>query len=278
MRGEAAGNIKKRHKTAREQKQEQMLTAANRRRDRERKVDRDRAANEARQPGYSVRKVKKKEKSRLVSVLMETASQLSEVLGRDVDVTVGRRIDKAQVHSPTVAGGIDFVGKAFDQIEEMRTGRKTRDGRDPPKITKQEYNVARSYKRSFDTLSTSLGGSMDFDKVRGGTWGGRVHSEEESKAIGIINRIEKVVGRTDAAIFVAVIGFGLTVEECAAQMYGVTEAMKPEKRYVQHVEQRLIEALREVAAVLYPERKSEEDGRSRGESIVAWSAPKESAA
>lgn len=260
--------------TPRQQRQEQLLKAAGRRREREQKREQNRARAGNKQVDYAAnRKVRRVKADVAYGALMEAKERLAEILGKDVEVIVGRRIDQTQVHSPTIRGGIDYVGRAFDPIEELRLGRKTRDGQEPPKITKQEYNVAKAFRRSFDVMSASLGGAMDFDRVRGGSAGSRALSEAECEASEQMRQISRIAGKAGVDIMESVIGFGHSIEQCAAQRYGVTETMRPRKEDTEHVERSLIEALQAVAAVWYPEPKESATSKSRGDAIKAWSAP-----
>lgn len=135
------------------------------------------------------------------------------------------------------------------------------------KLDARQANAAEEYRDAYEAIRISLGGVMDFDRVRGG--GGAVAPAEAALVAGEkLRKVKAIVGQRGILIVEHIVCQGRTVEECARIMYGYQDGQATASRDVNYVGRALREALKEIADAWYPLKN---DNRVRP---VGWSASK----
>jgi hypothetical protein len=122
------------------------------------------------------------------------------------------------------------------------------------KLDARQAHAAEEYRDAYETIRTSLGGAMDFDRVRGG--GGSVAPAEAALIAGEkLRKVKAIVGQRAILIVEHIVCQGRTVEECARIMYGYVDGQATSSRDVNYVGRALREALSEMANAWHPIQK-----------------------
>ncbi len=122
------------------------------------------------------------------------------------------------------------------------------------KLDARQANAADEYRDAYEAIRLSLGGAMDFDRVRGG--GGPVAPAEAALIAGEkLRKVKAVVGQRAILIVEHIVCHGRTVEECARIMYGYQDGQATGSRDVNYVGRALREALSEIANAWHPIQK-----------------------
>jgi hypothetical protein len=119
------------------------------------------------------------------------------------------------------------------------------------KLDQQQVLAADTYRSAFETLHSSLGGSMDFNRVRGSGRGGG-HSEAAADASLTMQAARNRVGVRAIVIIEQVVCHGRTAEECAKLIYSYTDGETVAARDINFVGRSLREALSELGELWYP--------------------------
>lgn len=152
-----------------------------------------------------------------------------------------REVIKASVHSP-FNHGIDRVDRVVDTVDVMFRRRQ---------LDAQQKRAADTYRDAFDALTASMGGSMDFDRVRGGSSPGAPPAPTALLAADTVAQAHKILGAMDSAIIEMIVGRGYSIEQCAARTTaGVKKA--PSDRDTEYVGKRLRDALTTLADEWHP--------------------------
>lgn len=119
------------------------------------------------------------------------------------------------------------------------------------KLDARQALAADEYRDAYETIRMSLGGVMDFDRVRGG--GGSIAPAEATLIAGEkLRKVKALIGQRAILLIEHIVCQGHTVEECARTMYGYQDGQATASRDVNYVGRALREALSEIAAVWHP--------------------------
>lgn len=126
-------------------------------------------------------------------------------------------------------------------------------------LSKTEYQAGIRIQEAFDTLTAGPGGSMDFDRVRGGSAPGSPPSPPQIDASNLLNLVQSALYNQDWAVVLRVCGQGMSIEETTENLYG-----KPTSRAQRDdCGRRLKEGLRQMADRWFPRERSEQGGGMR---------------
>lgn len=127
-------------------------------------------------------------------------------------VTARPRTEKAEIAAAITAGKSEVVERVTDTLTSMFNRKQ---------ISQRQYAAGDRYRMAFEMLSGSPGGSMDFDRARGGS--GRPSQGpalQYAMAADIVNDVKlKLLYPKDYAVIHRVCVIGLTIEQAARQLY-----------------------------------------------------------
>ena len=145
--------------------------------------------------------------------------------------------------------GIDRPERILDTVEIMFKRRQ---------MDARQKEAADTYRRAFDTVGASVGGAMDFDKVRGAT-PGAPPGPPAMMAAELLRRARAMLGELDSLIVELIVGAGYAVDQATVLALGKTA---PSERDCEYVGKRLRDALTRLADVWSPVSKG---SKIRGE-------------
>jgi hypothetical protein len=125
--------------------------------------------------------------------------------------TARPRTEKAEVSGAYTAGKTDVVERVIDTLTSMFNRRQ---------ISQLQYAAGDRYRSAFDMTSASSGGSMDFDRARGGNGTAPVSPALTFLlAAECVSQARNKLYPKDYAIVHRVCIVGLTIEAAAKQLY-----------------------------------------------------------
>ena len=155
------------------------------------------------------------------------------------------RFQNKRTHTTRVASpyghGVDVVQRVTDPLDVMTKRRQ---------LTQRQYHAGIRYRHCYDVIYGQLGGSMDFDRPRGGGGQGTPPPVAYMEASETISLVKRVLYPKDYAIVHRVCAEGLSIQECARTLYGGSGRAETEQ-----AGRRLQEGLRELADRWYPEER-----------------------
>ncbi|WLB14810.1 hypothetical protein QIH87_50230 (plasmid) [Bradyrhizobium elkanii] len=125
-------------------------------------------------------------------------------------VTARSRTETAEVSHPRVAGKTEFVERVVDTLTTMFNRRQ---------ISQLQYGAGDRYRTAHDMTSASSGGSMDFDRVRGGSGVSPTPALSFLMAAETVREARHFLYPRDFAIVHRVCAQGFTIEQAARQLY-----------------------------------------------------------
>jgi hypothetical protein len=146
---------------------------------------------------------------------------------------------KSNVASP-YSHGIDRVERVIDTVEAMHRRRQ---------IDAAQKRAADTFRDAWDALPSGMGGSMDFDKVRGAGTPGAPPGPRAMIAAETLRAARAVLGELDALIVELVVGVGHSIEQAAAAVLGKATLSARDHEYVG---KRLRDALTTLAGKWHP--------------------------
>jgi hypothetical protein len=130
---------------------------------------------------------------------------------RDTKVQTARpKTETAEVASPWTHGKVEYVERVTDTLTSMFSRRQ---------LTQLEFSAGDRYRESFQMLTASAGGSMDFEKTRVSS-GPRVgQALKYVMAAEVCNDAKLKLYPKDFALVHRVCVVGLTIEQSAKQLF-----------------------------------------------------------
>jgi hypothetical protein len=126
--------------------------------------------------------------------------------------TARPRTEKAEVSGAYTAGKTDVVERVIDTLTSMFNRRQ---------ITQLQLGAGERYRVAHEMTSASMGGSMDFDRVRSGSAGAAHQTPAMTYLLAAetVSEARKRLYPRDFAIVHRVCVLGLTIEQAARQLY-----------------------------------------------------------
>lgn len=144
------------------------------------------------------------------------------------------------------ADPIEYVG----QITRSRSAVDRLTGKN--RLDRQQVEAADTYRTAFETMHASLGGAMDFNRVRGGGGGSKSPSEAALVATETLKRARGVLGIQATIIIEQIVCHGHTAEACARLVFSYSEGQIVKARDVNHVGRILREGLTQLGLRWHP--------------------------
>lgn len=143
----------------------------------------------------------------------------------------------AQVSHPTLAGYTEQVHRVIDTLQLMRRRKY---------ITEQGHLAGERYRHAHEVIYSQVGGSMDFDRVRGGGRPGAGPQTPYLLAAELISHAKIKLGPREYAIVHWVCAEGWNIDACARRIYQI----KPEDKVLQCQRKKCGRYLREGLQIL----------------------------
>lgn len=143
------------------------------------------------------------------------------------------------------ADPIEYVG----QITRTRSAVDRLTGKN--RLDRQQVEAADTYRTAFETMHASLGGAMDFNRVRGGG-GCKSPPQAAAEASEKLKQARGVLGIQATIIVEQVICFGHTTEATARLVFSYLEGQTVKARDVNHVGRVLREGLTQLGLRWHP--------------------------
>lgn len=119
--------------------------------------------------------------------------------------------ERSYVSHPTLPGHVEMVSRVVDTLSAMLKRRQ---------LGKREYQAADHYRTAFATLGGAMGGSMDFDRARGGSTPGSPPGPHMLIASDTVDQVKAMLYPRDYAVVYRVCALGMSIEETTEQLYG----------------------------------------------------------
>ncbi|MGM5033511.1 hypothetical protein [Tardiphaga sp. 803_E3_N1_3] len=120
------------------------------------------------------------------------------------------------------------------------------------RLDQRQVLAADTYREAFETVHSTLGGSMDFDRVRGGSAGSKAPAEAMLEAAGTLKQAKGVLGARSTIIVEQIVCHGRTTEECARLVYSYRDGQPTAARDINYVGRTLREGLTELGMLWHP--------------------------
>jgi len=143
-----------------------------------------------------------------------------------------KKVEAARVASP-YGHGIDRVMRSVDTLAVM-----TRRGQ----LSEAQYHAGQRYRQCYETIYGQMGGAGDFERARGHGLPGSPPPLAYMEASEIVSQVKRILYPRDYAVVHRVCVDGLSLGECAEQLYG-----SDERKLRDESGDRLREGLRELA-------------------------------
>ncbi len=140
---------------------------------------------------------------------------------------------------------IGMITRVVSSMERLR-------GRN--KLNRQQAQAGEHYRSAFELVHSSLGGAMDFDRVRAGT-GSHAIADAVVSAGQTLTAARSLLGRQNSLVVEQIVCHGRTVEECARLLYGYRDGEKVAARDANFVGRQLRESLTQLGQLWFPEVK-----------------------
>lgn len=156
--------------------------------------------------------------------------------------TAAPRTEFTKVPHPTLAGHIEIAQRVIDTLLAMVKRRH---------ITERQYQAAEKYRTAHATLYGVMGGSMDFDRARGGSSPGQPPALTYMVASQLVSDTKKFLYPKDYAVVHRIAALGFSIKETTEALYG-----KPSTRgQEEDCGRRLREGLNQMADRWFPENE-----------------------
>lgn len=134
-----------------------------------------------------------------------------------VTASTARHIIQTTVVHPRVPGATERVPRVIDTVEQLWRCRQF--GKDPAQA-KRRHDAAIIYRAAWDMVRSSIGGVMDFDRIRGSCPSGAPPAPPYLRAANYLRQAEKKLYAFDNRIIKLVIGVGHNFIEVARMVHG----------------------------------------------------------
>ena len=171
-------------------------------------------------------------------------------------ITLARpKTETAEVAHPRVPGKTEFVDRITDTLTTMYNRRQ---------ISQLQYGAGEHYRTAWAMTSASPGGSMDFDRVRGGASSAAGPALTYLMAAEVVHQAKFRLYPRDYAVVHRVCVLGLPVEKTARELYD--ERFDGAWRlYLLDVGRRLRTGLDELADLWWPDARGKTDPKTGAE-------------
>lgn len=169
---------------------------------------------------------------------------------------------------------------AADPVEYVGTLKRTRSATDrltgKNKLDQRQALAAESYRDAFEAVKATLGGSMDFDRVRGNSGGSRSPAEVALMASDRLKQARDLLGARAISIIEQVVCAGQTTEQTARLACGYAEGETVKARDACYIGRVLRESLSELGGIWHPqpERRLRGYHASKGETDTGKAGPR----
>lgn len=170
-------------------------------------------------------------------------------------VTARPRIEKAEVSSPYTQGKIDVVERVTDTLTTMLNRKQ---------ISQLQFSAGDRLRLACEMTSASMGGTMDFDRVRGGSGGAPTPALAYLDAAEIVSQARKYLYPRDYAMVYRVALQGFSIEQAARQLYN-EEYDGKWPAYLTEAGRRFRTGLDELADRWWPDSKQRKDPKTGDE-------------
>lgn len=136
------------------------------------------------------------------------------------------RLIDATVDSPTVPGAIERLKRVVDTIEGMYRRKQlgsSKDGDLRQMENERAYRAATRLRNAHDVVYGSIGGQMDFDRVRGGGVPGAPPALHYREAADVLTDARKALLAVQDRVVMLVVCEGYTIEDAAKRIRQSTE-------------------------------------------------------
>lgn len=166
------------------------------------------------------------------------------------------KLVKSYVSSPTVLGARDHVESVIDTIEWMRSRRQ---------LDSRQHQAAQRLRSSWDTINGSVGGVMDYDRVRGAGSPGAPPASAYMVGAEYLRQCKNKLYARDHLIALLVACLGYRIDDAAAVVFRAT---RPSRAQKDEIGRCLRAGLTELAQLWFPVREEDE-----ADAMVAYHAP-----
>lgn len=156
-----------------------------------------------------------------------------------------------RIASLSVPGAVDMVKRVGDTLENMLRRRQLDD---------RSFRAGERLRNAYEVVYGQVGGSMDFDRVRGAGRPGSGPPVHYLEAAGVLNDAWRNLYSLDYKVVILIACEGHTIERAAQMIYGA----KPSRADKEEIGRRLREGLRQLSG-----------GKNKGEAPpnpAAWHA------
>jgi hypothetical protein len=153
------------------------------------------------------------------------------------------KMETAKVAHPRLEGHVEIVQRVVDTIEVMRKRKQ---------LGEREYQAADHYRTCWAAIHGAMGGSMDFDRPRGGSLPGQPPAPHYMLASEAVSSVKKYLYPKDYAVVHRVCALGMTIEQATDQLYSPANRSARED-----CGRRLREGLSQMADRWFPENRGE---------------------
>jgi hypothetical protein len=143
-----------------------------------------------------------------------------------------KKLEAARVASP-YGHGIDRVLRSIDTLAVMMRRGQLREA---------QYHAGQRYRHCYEVIYGQMGGASDFERTRGKGLPGSPPPQSYLEASEIVSQVKRILYPRDYAVVHRVCVDGLSLGECAEQLYGGDDRSNREQ-----AGDRLREGLRELA-------------------------------
>lgn len=144
---------------------------------------------------------------------------------------------------------------AADPIEYIGNLTRTRSATDrltgKNKLDQRQVMAADTYRAAFETLHASLGGSMDFDRIRGSA-GCKSPPEAAAEASDTLKQARHILGAQGTIIIEQIVCHGHTTEACARLVCSYSEGETVKARDANYVGRVLRDGLTQLGLAWHP--------------------------
>lgn len=156
------------------------------------------------------------------------------------------RLHTATVSSPNVPLAVERVPRVLDTIEQMYKRKQLADAKNQDERimhNERAYRVALKLRHAHDIVYGSVGGSMDFDRVRGAGSPGAPPPLHYREAADVLIAMKKLLYALDHRVLTLVVCEGQSIEYAAKAIYA-RDTSRAEREEIGRV---LRQGLRELA-------------------------------
>lgn len=169
---------------------------------------------------------------------------------KDQPITARPRVKRVNVAHPTVPGAVESVDRIVDGTANTIDAMFKRQ-----QIDAAQKRAAERLRNAWETIHGSVGGVMDFDRVRGGNAGSMMPALAYRDAADILLEAKKKLYALDHKVLDLVVCRGYRIDSAAA----IIHRQEPSRQQKERIGERFREGLRELADLWYPANQGDKD-------------------